>query len=906
MENSPASTSSSREEIVHEYREKVSLSEKINEHSSQTAATVTTSANSTIRSFTPDSPSKLPVLNQEGSFEEELEDEYSGRLKQAVDEDVLVDDVQPTRLFQQNLTNDDEDEIDSPTKQPTTGPQETLDLLHNHISNLPTRGFQLHPTVELQDIHQQRQRMPESLDWHEAQTATRIKASMSSIKSRHALKRDALLTKFNAVKNSMQNHQGTDAELDVLLQTLDDSMLPNEESNDLAKYKRILEELKRQVVDLKRKNVEIQVNSNKAQSDVSILQSKLAESDKELERAVQREKSLAHDLQGSAQKVKMANAEKRNMGSRIDRLEMEKSDFEAVKRLLEDQVLSTKTDLNIQRELISKLASELASSSARELELSQDLESTEQDLVQCELRLQDQQGDLIVLVHDLERMRCDYEQLRSTNILLSDKATKQAKDLYNSNHIQEELQEMIESYKSELEEHLKNAAIQEQEVSELIKLATDSLPVSTSSTMQNTRQQQPIPELALRTSSPGERLFLQNHRDLLEREKNSHLSSSGNNALLQKMLQRQIQKQGMQPNPDHSIEESETTQLLRNGQTQSQRRQFNELKVVIMRMKQALEQTDHVRERNIALESLLSNSEQIQQRQKEDYVRLSQRTTQLASHCQSLQNDQGEVMREKNELEKKVSDLTNVLAVTSRKKLELENELHDQSSEDDTLKAQFDALKRHVERLEQEKDELECQKADREKEQDRLEILLLSSEEETETVKKLEKQFHALKASSSSRINILTSKIKELASLKNKLTLEIQHVERRNTDKEIPFHLSVNQKPEEELSDVKSILQKSCNCIAQLRAETDGLSERLANNTQETQDKEEERVELKDQVASLTRANTSLENSITVLKEKLKLREVEKEKLEKLLAVNQAAEIVVQEEGDDISELSEK
>ena len=142
--------------------------------------------------------------------------------------------------------------------------------------------------------------------------------------------------------------------------------------------------------------------------------------------------------------------------------------------------------------------------------------------------------------------------------------------------------------------------------------------------------------------------------------------------------------------------------------------------------------------------------------------------------------------------------------------------------------------------------------------------------------------------------------------MKNKLTLEIQHVERRNTDKEIPFHLSVNQKPEEELSDVKSILQKSCNCIAQLRAETDGLSERLANNTQETQDKEEERVELKDQVASLTRANTSLENSITALKEKLKLREAEKEKLEKLLAVNQAAEIVVQEEGDDISELSEK
>ena len=161
MENSPASTSSSREEIVREYREKVSLSEKINEHSSQTAATVTTSANSTIRSFTPDSPSKLPVLNQEGSFEEELEDEYSGRLKQAVDEEVLVDDVQPTRLFQQNLTNDDEDEIDSPAKQPTTGPQETLDLLHNHISNLSTQGFQLHPTVELQ-----RQRMPESLDWH--------------------------------------------------------------------------------------------------------------------------------------------------------------------------------------------------------------------------------------------------------------------------------------------------------------------------------------------------------------------------------------------------------------------------------------------------------------------------------------------------------------------------------------------------------------------------------------------------------------------------------------------------------------------------------------------------------------------------------------------------------------------
>ena len=261
-------------------------------------------------------------------------------------------------------------------------------------------------------------------------------------------------------------------------------------------------------------------------------------------------------------------------------------------------------------------------------------------------------------------------------------------------------------------------------------------------------------------------------------------------------------------------------------------------------------------------------------------------------------------MREKNELEKKISDLTNVLAVTSRKKLELENELHDQSSEDDTLKAQFDALKRHVERLEQEKDELECEKADREKEQDRLEILLLSNEEETETVKKLEKQFHALKASSSSRINILTSKIKELASLKNKLTLEIQHVERRNTEREIPFHLSVNQKPEEELSDVKSILQKSCNCIAQLRAETDDLSKRLAN-AHETQDKEEERVELTDQVVSLTRANTSLENSITALKEKLKLREAEKEKLEKLLAVNQAAEIVVQE-GDDISELSEK
>lgn len=140
--------------------------------------------------------------------------------------------------------------------------------------------------------------------------------------------------------------------------------------------------------------------------------------------------------------------------------------------------------------------------------------------------------------------------------------------------------------------------------------------------------------------------------------------------------------------------------------------------------------------------------------------------------------------------------------------------------------------------------------------------------------------------------------------MKNKLTLEIQHVERRNTDREIPFHLSVNQKPEEELSDVKSILQKSCNCIAQLRAETDGLSKRLAN-AQETQNKEEERVELKDQVASLTRANTSLENSITALQEKLKLREEEKEKLEKLLAVNQAAEIVVQE-GDDISELSEK
>eukprot|EP00980_Cylindrotheca_fusiformis_P003456 scaffold770_cov109-Cylindrotheca_fusiformis.AAC.23 len=632
-------------------------------------------------------------------------------------------------------------------------------------------------------------------------------------------------------------------------------------TKDWKTTKSALEALQQTHQEMLGKANELETRLSEAQSECADLQKK-----SRLVPALEQKQSELMEA------VNTYKAQNRAMSSQIDELEMIVVEMEMANGGLEDRVRTAERDLQRQQELISKLSTELRSTSSREVasrkalestvakhsaqdkakqqhmqeeiesrlsELSKKLEESQkhEETVKVELKQKEQEykasmselekrhGVLKTKVVDLEQeldeVKQQSETMKSQNSKLRDDRKSQAMTISHAEDVQKELASKLVEAEMELEQQLKNTAVQDEELSRLIDL---SLGVNRS-----------VKSPASRESSPS-KPQVSKQRQALE-SKFADVSDQLT-ATTEKRLELEKQLCDLQ---SHFHEDGK-----RGGEVATSRR-LKELERAITKLRKECDQltfkSTRAQDENDALKQLLSTSEQRQQEAEKrvseyeyEIDRLREDAVVLEAKSIALQNDRKKLASENEiyssieiELESRLADATRLIdsSVPRIKELEreigaLEKNIEGRDSVVEALRTENMRLVEKAKNLELEKNALDQECSDvsskLERQSSRFKELETSLQRKNEEMATLKSKIKALddqllnQDASKGHVGIIKAQILQLADIKKEVLKQVQpgskadsHIER---DDSASFDLVI------ELQDLRMVLETARDHIS--------------------------------------------------------------------------------------------